>query len=91
MQNKLIDLNNHLFTALERVNNEDLEGEKLREEINRARSVANLGREIVQNARVVLEAEKFAAGGLALPRDKSLPAMLDSSKPPLEAVEGGKG
>lgn len=90
MKNRLTDLNDHLFEALERVNDEDLTGDDLRSEINRARSVANLAREIVQNARVVLEAEKFAAGGLGLPADKSLPAMLES-KPALEVVPGAQG
>ena len=38
-RNKLIDLNNHLFEALERINDDKLEGDKLQEEMNRAKTI----------------------------------------------------
>lgn len=88
MKNKLTDLNNHLFEALERVNNEDLEGQDLKDEITRARAVAALGREIVNNARVVLDAEELAhtaiPGGV-----KALPNFI-TGQPELEAIDGEK-
>ena len=60
VRNTLGDLNNHLFMQLERLNDEELKGEKLTEEIERSKAVATIAKEIVLNARVVLEAKKYS-------------------------------
>lgn len=54
MKNKLADLNNHLFLELERLNDEDLTGEELAEEIKRAESITKISNAIISN--VVLRA-----------------------------------
>ncbi len=61
MKNKLTDLNNHLFAQLERLGDENLKGEKLQEEIDRSKAVTGVSKEVVSNARLVLDAEKHKA------------------------------
>jgi len=46
-KNKLVDLNNHLFEELERLNDEGLKGEALQEERERAKSMANIAQTII--------------------------------------------
>lgn len=59
IRNTLLDLNNLMFEAIERLNDDDLEGEALQNEIKRAKSMARLGTVIVNNAAVTLEAMKY--------------------------------
>lgn len=58
MKNKLTDLNNHLFEELERLNDEDLKGEALQEERERAKSMANIAQTIINNGELALKAVK---------------------------------
>ena len=73
MKNTLNDLNNHLFAEIERLGDEDLKGEKLKEEIERARAVSNVSTKIIENANLVLEAEKFKDERL---NENDLPELL---------------
>jgi hypothetical protein len=75
MQNTLGDLNNHLFAQLERLGDESIKGDDLREEIERARAINSVAAQIVSNASLVLEAKKLADTKLSL--DVKLPKMLE--------------
>lgn len=59
MKNSLADLNNHLFAQMERLSDESLKGDKLAEEISRAKAVTGISTQIISNARLVLDAEEF--------------------------------
>jgi len=54
-KNKITDLNDHLFMALERLNDEEITGEKLMEEIERSKSIAMVGSKIIDSMKVQIE------------------------------------
>lgn len=58
MNNKLTDLNNHLFAQLERLSDEDLKGEELETEINRAKAITSVSTQIIQNGTLLLAAKR---------------------------------
>jgi hypothetical protein len=76
MKNTLGDLNNHLFAQLERLNDEDLKGEELQKEIERARAVTSVASQIIQNGNLVLQTEKFKAETLGRSKVET-PKMLE--------------
>lgn len=75
MRNTLGDLNNHLFAQLERLNDEDLKGEALKEEMDRAKSIGYVAKQIIDNASLVLEAQKMMDDKMNA--DLKLPKMLE--------------
>ena len=75
MKNTLIDLNNHLFAQLERLSDEELKGEALSEEIDRAKSIAVIAKAIIDNGSLVLDAKKFRDNRMDI--DNNLPKMLE--------------
>ncbi len=58
-KNRLIDLNNHLFAQLERLNDEDIKEDELNQEIERSKAIVGVAKAIVENAKVSFEATKF--------------------------------
>jgi len=76
MKNTLGDLNNHLFAQLERLGDEDLKGEALQEEMNRAKSITSLASQIISNGNLVLQAEKFTVETLGKSKAEA-PKMLE--------------
>ncbi len=57
-KNKLSNLNNHLFEELERLNDDELNGEALQEERERAKAMANIAQTIINNGELALKAIK---------------------------------
>jgi hypothetical protein len=75
MQNKLGDLNNHLFAQLERLGDEELTGDKLEEEINRTKAITSVSSQIIANGSLVLKAQIAIRDGEL--DNKKLPKMLE--------------
>jgi hypothetical protein len=61
MKNQLIDLNNHLFAQMERLSDEDLSLEGLKTEIERSKAITCISRQIIDNASLALDGQKFRA------------------------------
>ena len=57
-KNKLIDLNNHLFEQMERLNDEDLTSDELKLELARAKAMSQVAGNIIENARLALDGAK---------------------------------
>ena len=83
MKNTLHDLNDHLFVALERVNEEGISQKQLDKEIKRAHSVAKIATEIVSNANLQLRAQSLLANGLV----EDIPSLMK----PKKALPGERG
>lgn len=78
MQNKLTDLNNHLFAELERLGDEELKGDALLEEIARSKAISDVATRIISNANVVLRAAESAADSLNA--NYRVPALIGVEK-----------
>lgn len=86
-KNKLADLNDHLFAQLERLSDEDLKGEDLEEEVKRASAIVQVSDQIVDNAKIQLDAVKT----IALHGDRfkaMLPQLGHREDPPRQVVDG---
>jgi len=61
MKNKLGDLNNHLFAALERLNDESLSAEQIETEAKRAAAIVDIADQVIGNADLQLKAARLFA------------------------------
>lgn len=75
MKNTLGDLNNHLFAEIERLGDESTTGEELEQEINRAKAVTAVSSQVIQNAKLILEAAKFKDNRTDI--DEDVPQLLE--------------
>ncbi|MEC0131511.1 MULTISPECIES: hypothetical protein [Paenibacillus] len=75
MRNTLGDLNNHLFAQLERLSDEELTGEKLADEISRAKAVTSVASQVIANGSLVLDAIKLSDDRINA--NTAIPKMLE--------------
>jgi hypothetical protein len=54
-KNKISDLRDHLFSALERIDDDQLSSEELEIEIKKAQAVANLSSMVIQSAKIEID------------------------------------
>lgn len=78
MRNTLGDLNNHLFEQLERLNDEELQGEGLSEEINRSKAITDIASKIISNGDLVLKAQMLHSD--RMDASVSKPRMLEGGE-----------
>lgn len=76
MKNTLGDLSNHLFAQMERLSDEDLKGEALKEEIMRSKAITAVASQIISNGSLILDAKK--AVNDFVDSDNKLPKLLEA-------------
>ena len=62
-KNKLSDLNDHLFSALERLGEEDMTIEQIEKEAKRAEAIIGVSAAIIDNAKITISAMKLVSEG----------------------------
>lgn len=77
MKNTLADLNNHLFSEIERLGDEDLKGDELAAEIERARAITGIATQIISNGSLALKAEQFKSDVISS-KEVKVPKFLES-------------
>ena len=59
MRNGMMDLNNYLFEALERLNDDELDAEQLEREIKRCDAVNKVAQTVISNASLAIKAQEM--------------------------------
>jgi len=75
MRNTLNDLNNYLFEAIERLEDDELTEEELEKEIKRSEAVTKVAGTIINNANIQLQAIKHA-DEYGYKGERTMPALL---------------
>lgn len=76
MKNTLGDLNNHLFAQLEKLNDDELNGEQLDAEIRRTEAMAKISEQIIKNGELQFKAMQHM-DEYGYERQKAVPEMLE--------------
>lgn len=77
-KNKLSDLNNHLFAQLERLNEEDLNDQQIKNEVSRAKAISGIASQVIKSAKVTIDAMKLVENGDYTVNE--LPEMIGAPK-----------
>ena len=72
MKNQLTDLNDYLFTQLERLSSKDLSPEEMEREMGRSSAICGVSTQIINNAALALKAHTTINTGM----QKHVPKML---------------
>lgn len=72
----LQELNDHLFMCLERLNDDNLTDDQLNKEISRSKAIAEVGKAIVENANLQLQAMKLTDNLGELNSCKKITSMI---------------
>jgi len=75
MKNTLVDLQNHLFMMIEALNNKELKGEDLKQEIERSIAINEVAKTAVANGALMVKAADSLYG---LPVSDELPIIPKS-------------
>lgn len=54
-RNKISDLRDHLFAALERIDNDELTSEQIDLEVEKAKAIASIGSVLINSAKVEID------------------------------------
>lgn len=76
MKNTLGDLNNHLFAQLEKLDDDDLNGEALELEIKRSEAMAKVSEQIIKTGELQFKAMQHM-DEYGYERKKVVPEMLE--------------
>lgn len=88
MQNNLIDLNNHLFAQLERLDDEDITEEQLNMELRRSEGMTKIAEQIIHNGELAYKT-MVHLDEYGYDENRPAPEMLDI-KPRRAALGNGE-
>jgi hypothetical protein len=77
-RNKINDLRDHLFAALERLDNDELTAEELQKELDKAEAVSQIGNVIINSAKI--EVEFIKATGMIRTNTDLFKGVQDESR-----------
>lgn len=79
-KNKLIDLKNHLFAQLERLNDETITEEEMKAEIEKAKAMEGISKQIIESEKIQIDAAhlcfKFLEAGY---KENQIPLISNSN------------